>query len=625
MSAWAGVHREQPRGAESSNSEVAAQSRLPCAGGFDLGVDPKTLERLAREILGREPGDEHVKESVGRLESILSWVRGVDEARLRNTGPAGVLNTGHPAWHEPAPASPAWETVVPTGRGSGYGSPPGQQAGGAPASTSQGDERARKDRQPVGVPIPDGVLALSMAEVARRIRAGEVSPVEVVEAALRRIGELNPEVNGFITVTAENAMREARAAAEALARGRGGSEEVGPLHGVPVAIKDIMETAGVRTTCGSRILADYVPEADATVVRRLKAAGAIVVGKTNTHEFAFGPTNVNPHYGACHNPHNPACVSGGSSGGSAAAVVTGQAYLGMGTDTGGSIRIPAACCGVVGLKPTYGLVSKAGIFPLSWSLDHPGPLVRTAEDAALALSVLAGPDSRDPSTVGSAAAGDGPEGRDYLGALERGGDGLRGVRVGVPRGWLEKRVDPAVTAAVREAIGRLEDRGAAVREIEFPDADPMMLANRLIILAEAAAYHMPWLRTRAGEYGADVRARLELGQYLMAVDYLAGQRLRAELCQTLAGLMRDVDIIVTPALPVPAPHIGQDHVRWSDGTETVPDALIRFAAPFNVTGQPAASVPCGMGGGLPLGVQLVGRWFDERTVLRAAAALAPQG
>jgi aspartyl-tRNA(Asn)/glutamyl-tRNA(Gln) amidotransferase subunit A len=604
-----------------------------------LGVDPKTLELLAKEILRRDPGDSQITESVGRLESILSWVRGVDEARLRETGPAGLLNTGHPAWRGPAPEHPAWETVVPTGRGSGYGSPPQQQQQAGAARPDEGG--ARTDRQPAGVPIPDGVLALSLTEVARRIRAGEVSPVEVVGAALRRIEQLSPELNAFITVTAETAMREAHEAAGALIRerrsGGGVGDAIGPLHGVPVAIKDIMETAGVRTTCGSRILAEYVPASDATVVRRLKAAGAIVVGKTNTHEFAFGPTNVNPHYGPCRNPHNPARVSGGSSGGSAAAVVSGQAYLGMGTDTGGSIRIPAACCGVVGLKPTYGLVSKAGIFPLSWSLDHPGPLVRTAEDAALVLSVLAGPDPLDPSTAvaGAAAGAPGHAGTDYLGALQQGrgpgcggeygcgpgGPGLRGVTVGVPRGWLEKRVDPAVTAAVREAISRLEDCGAAVREIDFPGADPMMLANRLIILAEAAAYHMPWLRTRADEYGADVRARLELGQYLMAVDYLAGQRLRAELCQTVAGVMREVDLVVTPALPVPAPYIGQDHLRWPDGLETVPDALIRFAAPFNVTGQPAASVPYGTSDGLPVGVQIVGRWFEETTVLRAASAL----
>jgi aspartyl-tRNA(Asn)/glutamyl-tRNA(Gln) amidotransferase subunit A len=456
---------------------------------------------------------------------------------------------------------------------------------------------------------------MTAAEIARRIRLREVSPVEAVEAALARISELNDELRAFITVTAGDALQAAREAEKALISGC----DVGPLHGVPVAIKDIIETAGVRTTCGSRILRDYVPAEDATVVRLLKRAGAIMVGKTNTHEFAFGPTTVNPHYGACRNPHNPACVSGGSSGGSAVAAATGMVPLAVGTDTGGSIRIPAACCGIFGIKPTYGLVSKAGIFPLSWSLDHPGPLARTAEDAALALTVMAGPDPRDPATV----TGRSPD--DYLASVERAQEGLRGLAVGIPEGWLECRVEPGVAGAVNRAVSALEGLGASVRPVGFPAADPMMLANRLIVLAEAAAYHMPTLRARPEDYGADVRVRLELGQYLMAIDYLAGQRLRAELCQAAADAMRGVDLIVTPGLPVAAPYIGQDHVDWADGRETVPDALIRFPAPFNITGQPAACVPCGFSAGRPVALQIVGRWFEEGTVLRAAAALQAAG
>jgi aspartyl-tRNA(Asn)/glutamyl-tRNA(Gln) amidotransferase subunit A len=581
-------------------------------------IDGELLRRLAEGILGRGVEPQAVADSLPRLESILTWVRGLDEERLRGLGPAGLLNVAHPGWQVAPPAEPAWQTVVPTGRGSGYGAPPPRRvAGAAPAPGTAEPAPAEvaagwRDLPPAGRPIPEGLLSRPAAEVARSIARREVSPSEVLEATLARIEELAPALNAFITVTAERARARARQATEELARG--GAR--GPLFGLPVAVKDIIETAGVRTTCGSRILRDYVPAADATVVRRMEAAGAIVVGKTNMHEFAFGPTTVNPHYGVCRNPHNPACVSGGSSGGSAVAVATGQAYLALGTDTGGSIRIPSACCGAVGLKPTYGRVSKAGIFPLSWSLDHAGPLGRGVADVALALEVLAGADPLDPSTATAPPPGG------YLDAAESGArGGLRGLAIGMPRGWLECRVTPGVAAAVSSAVERLRSLGAAVREIEFPGPDPMMLANRLIVLAEAAAFHLPWLRRVPGEYGPDVRARLELGQYLMAVDYLAGQRLRGELCRSVAAAMRDVDLLVTPALPAPAPYIGQDYFDWPDGRETVPDGLIRLVAPFNVTGQPALSMPCGLDAGRPVGLQIVGRWFEEGTVLRAAAAL----
>lgn len=594
-----------------------------------MRINRQTLAGLAKEIIGRDPGGDAVADTVSRLESIIAWVRSVDETRLRGRAPAAVLDLTHPAWHTPLQHEPAWKTVRPTGRGTGYGAPPmatpqdrgtgdDPVASGAPRGPSA-DRRGFADLPPKGIPATGGLADRTAAELAALIRQGEVSPVEVVRAALERIESLNGELNAFLTITADAALDAAREAERAVASGR----DLGPLHGVPVGVKDIIETAGVRTTCGSKLLRDHIPERDAAVVRRLKEAGAIVVGKTNTHEFAFGPTTVNPHYGPCRNPYNPACVSGGSSGGSAVAVATGMVPLALGTDTGGSVRIPAACCGIVGLKPTYGLVSKAGIFPLSWSLDHPGPLAGTAGDAALALAVLAGPDPDDPATV---AGRSGPQ--DYTAAVRRAGDGLGGMVVGVPEGWLEYRVHPAVAAAVEEAVRRLEALGAEVRPVDFPGADAMLLANRLIILAEAAAYHLPTLRSRPEEYGPDVRARLELGQYLPAADYLAGQRLRGELCQAVAAVMREVDLIVTPSLPVTAPYIGQDYLQWADGRETVPDALIRFPAPFNVTGQPAASVPCGLAAGpagMPVGIQVVGRWFEEGTVLRAAAALAQGG
>ena len=583
-------------------------------------MDAHLLRQIAQELLGREVSAEAAGDSAGRLATLLAWVRGAEERRLAQTPPAEVFNPAHPAWRLPPAPSPAYATVRPTGRGSGYGGP------ADPAEEERGEERAGRDAvatpasrggagypdQPrSGVPIDDSLAAMSARQLAAGIRRREFSPSEALDAALRRIESLDPQLNAFITVTADQARVEAREVERRLAAG----EPVGPLAGVPVAVKDIIETAGVRTTCGSAILRDHVPATDATVVTRLREAGAVIVGKTNTHEFAFGPTNVNPHYGPCRNPHNPARVSGGSSGGSAVAVASGMAGLALGTDTGGSIRIPAAACGLVGLKPTYGRISKAGIFPLSWSLDHPGPLVRTVADAALALGVLAGPDPRDPTTATAAPAA-GPSTATLDPAT-----GLEGVRVGLPRGWAEKRIAPGVKAAFDGAVALLASAGARVTEVDFPPADVMMLANRLLILAEAAAYHLPNLREHAELIGADVRARLELGQYLLAADYLMGGRLRAELAAAVGQVMTDVDLIVTPAAPVVAPYIGQDHLVWPDGRETVPDALIRLPAPFNVTGQPALTLPCGWDQGMPVGLQIVGRVFEEGLVLRAGAAL----
>ena len=466
---------------------------------------------------------------------------------------------------------------------------------------------------------------MSLSEAAARVRNRQVSPVDLVQAALDRITDLNPKNSAFITITGDQALEQAHRAQEAIAHGRAGS--LGPLAGVPIGVKDIIRTAGVRTTCGSRLLAEYIPDEDAAVVQRLRSAGAIMVGKTNTHEFAFGATGVNPNYGAARNPNDPNRVSGGSSSGSAVAVTTGMVFGALGTDTGGSIRIPAAACGAVGLKPTYGRVSKRGVFPLSWSLDHAGPIARTVRDAALLLQVLAGPDPLDPSTAARPVP-------DYSKALDRAAtDGLKGLKVGVPHAWLTTRLQPGVRARYEGALKALAGLGAEVVEADYPPADPMMLANRLLALTEAAAYHAPFLAdpAKARLYGADVRARLEMGQYIMARDYILGQRLRGEIAWVVAKTMAQVDVLAMPTLPVVAPLIGQDFVDWPEGAgqgeaaaparEAVPDALIRFTAPINVTGQPTISVPCGFAEpGLPVGLQIVGRAFDEETVLRVAAA-----
>ncbi|MDQ7794257.1 MAG: amidase [bacterium] len=562
-------------------------------------VGPDTVIRLALEVLGQGMELGNAEDAARRLNAILGWVRELAEERLLDSEPAGVFDPAHPTWTAPPPPLPAWRTVPSPPAGTGYGAPPP----GAPPSPAA-------DRPPQGIPIGAGPASMSLAEVAREIGESRLSPVEAVEIALSRLEALDGDLRAFITVTAAEARATARLAEQNLSAG----SEPGLLHGVPVAVKDVIDTAEVRTTCGSRVLAGRVPRVDAEVVSRLRRAGAIMVGKTNTHEFAFGVTTANPHFGICRNPWNPGCVPGGSSGGSAVAVATGMCYLALGTDTAGSVRIPAACCGVVGLKPTYGLIDKQGIFPLSWSLDHPGTLTRTVGDAALALTVLAGGGCRGRSTP--------PRGfRDYREAVRQAGAGLSDLTIGVPSRWLEDRVRPGVAAAVGEAIARFEQLGARVREVDFPPVHPLLLANRLIVLAEGAALHRPWMGTCRHLYGTDVRARLELGQLLPAVDYLTGQRLRRELGREVAGVMREVDLLATPTLPVPAPHIGEDWLEWPEGREAASDALIRLPAPFNVTGQPAISVPCGMSEGRPVGLQLAGRWFEEETLLRAAAAL----
>lgn len=613
-----------------------------------MTLSKDTLKDIARDYFGRELDESAAQDAATRVRTLLAWISTVDQGRAQSLEPSAVFAPGDVAWDlkssqaQLLPGKGAWETVGSAGPGgSGYGMPPGQAVADRvkaepaapaasaapttpptpPASTAVPPPPAP---QPVGLPVPS-LLAMSLSETVARVRRKEISPVELVRAALDRMAELNPKLTAFITVLADQALDQARRAEEAIAQGRAGS--LGPLAGVPVGVKDIIRTAGVRTTCGSRLLADYVPDEDATVVRRLRSAGAIMVGKTNTHEFAFGATGVNPHYGASRNPWDPKCVSGGSSGGSAVAVATGMVFAALGTDTGGSIRIPAAACGAVGLKPTYGRISKHGIFPLSWSLDHAGPITRTVRDAALLLQILAGPDPLDASTAVRPVP-------DYSKALDHAAtESLKGLKLGVPRSWLETRIEAGVRARFEDAVKTLADLGADVVETDYPPADPMMLANRLLALAEAAAYHAPFLKDRAHLYGADVRARFEMGQYIMARDYILGQRLRGEIAWVVARAMSRVDAVIMPTLPVVAPLIGQDFVEWPEGAgqgeaaaaarEAVPDALIRFTAPINVTGQPVISVPCGLAGpgpGLPVGLQIVGRAFDEETVLRVAAA-----
>ncbi len=446
----------------------------------------------------------------------------------------------------------------------------------------------------------------SAAELAARIRSRALSPVELVEGLLDRIEQANA-LNAFITVTGDRARPRAAEAAREIAAGR----YRGPLHGIPVSLKDLIDTRGIRTTCGSRILADHVPSTDAALAARLEDAGAILIGKAALHEFAYGVTTNNPHYGPTRNPWAPDRIPGGSSGGSGAAVAAGLGPVSIGTDTGGSIRIPAALCGVVGLKPTYGRVSRRGVFPLAWTLDHPGPLTRTVEDAALVLQAIAGPDPRDPATLGQRVP-------DFTEALDR---PVAGLRVGVLVDDYHQEMAEDVRAAFEEALGILRSLGMEIVPVRFPRPVEAGAAQTAIIMAEAASVHERWLRDRPGEYGADTRARLQRGQFLSATQYLRAQRARALVREEVADLFRSCAALVCPTTPSVAAPIHEDAVVIRGVRVNVRDTMTRMTRLWNLTGLPAISVPCGFGaGGLPVGLQVVGSAMDEATVLAVAHA-----
>ncbi|HEU5320484.1 MAG TPA: amidase [Methylomirabilota bacterium] len=449
----------------------------------------------------------------------------------------------------------------------------------------------------------------SLTELARMIATKEVSPVEAVRDHLERIAARDGTLRAYLTVCAESAVEQARAAEVALMSG----QPVGALHGVPIALKDLFNTAGLKTTGGSRILADNVPAADATAVRRLRDAGAIVLGKLNMHEFAYGPEGRNDHYGSSRNPWDAAVerIAGGSSSGSGVAVAAGLAPGALGSDTGGSVRIPASLCGITGLKPTYGRVSRSGVLPLSWSMDHVGPMTRTAADSALMLRAMAGYDPDDPTSSVLPVP-------DYLAALT--GD-VKGLRIGLLGPFFLASAAPEVRAAVQAAARVLAGAGAVVDEVSLGHMEDVSAASSAVVGVEALAYHAPWLRARAGEYQADVRDRLRMGAFITGLHYVRGQQVRALVRQEVEAALARRDVLLAPTTPIAAPAVGEREAALGDGTSDVRSALIRLTRPFNFSGHPACSVPCGLtGAGLPIGMQFVGRPFDEATVLRAADA-----
>ena len=451
------------------------------------------------------------------------------------------------------------------------------------------------------------ICYMGAGDLSKLVQSKEISPVEIIEAHLTRIDATEPVLNSFITLLADQARKSARQAEKDIQAGR----YKGPLHGIPVALKDLYNTGGVRTTSGSRIFDTFIPTEDCTVAAKFHQAGAILLGKLNMHQFAYGPTGENPDYGHMHNPWNPDMVTGGSSGGSGSAAAAGQCTITTGSDTGGSIRIPAALCGIVGLKPTYGLVSRYGLSSLSWSLDHPGPMTRTVEDTAITMNVIAG---HDPKDVASAKV-DIP---DYTSALT--GD-VKGLRIGIVKEYFEAPLDPQVRKAVMDAISLLESMGADIKEVSYPMFNQSQAISSTVLMAEATAYHRDLLEKDGHQLYEPVRQRLEAGLFISAAEYLRAQQARSIFDQQGRRLLDEVDLLAGPTEPVTAPEILASKVMAGEQEVGVVGALTQYTRPYNINGFPAISVPCGFSDdGMPIGLQLAGRPFDELTVLRAAHA-----
>lgn len=448
---------------------------------------------------------------------------------------------------------------------------------------------------------------LTLAEQSRLIASRQISPVELLDSMLGQIDRIDGEINAFITVMRGSALAEARAAEKAIAAG----EYRGPLHGIPIALKDLFYTKGVRTTAGSKVMSDFVPADDATAVSKLREAGAVIIGKAAMHEFAYGTTGINPHYGTVHNPWDLDRIPGGSSSGSAAAVATSMCSAALGSDTGGSIRIPAALCGIVGIKPTYGRVSRAGAVPCAWSLDNVGPMARTAEDAAIVLQAIAGWDPRDPASSSEPVP-------DYRAQLA---EGISDLSIAVLKEYATDRTEPEVNEAFHGALGVLRNLGAVVEEVSVPEVSVVIGASTAILSSEVSAYHEENLRIRPQDYGEEVRARLETGLFISATDYLKGQRARRIVTDRFCEVMSRYDAVVCTTVPAIAPRLDQETVDFGGFAEPRGPVMVRHTRLFNLTSLPAVSVPCGFDSrGLPVGLQIATAPFTEGMALRIAHA-----
>jgi len=447
---------------------------------------------------------------------------------------------------------------------------------------------------PLPLPFPT-LLAASQA-----IRAKQISPLELTQICLQRSEAIDPHINAFITITAESALDEARAATDEIVHGR----HRGPLHGIPLAIKDLFDVRGVATTAGSPLLKENVAQADAFAIKQLRAAGAIFLGKLNMHEWALGVTGVNPHFGPSRNPWNTACITGGSSSGSGAALAAGLCYGSLGSDTGGSIRIPASLCGVAGLKPTYGRVSVRGVIPLSWSLDHAGPMARSVLDVEILYAAIMEHDEDDPYSA------------QLREAHPSGQEGARQFRIGVPDAYFFNDLHPETEVAYRAAIKTLGEIGFELRDVALPGFEVSEKASAKILLAEAAAYHQEHIERHAEQIGEDVLTRFKWGLEVTGVEYAFARRTQVEWQHKMTQLFESIDALVLPATPFPATRIDEsDPVALSRGN------LTRFTRMFNLTGNPAIVLPCSRTtDGLPIGLQIVGPHWQEERILQIAAA-----
>ena len=436
---------------------------------------------------------------------------------------------------------------------------------------------------------------MTIEEFGRELRAGKITALDFTDTCLRRIEELQPRLNAFIRVMADEARREADTADRELASGI----DRGPLHGVPIAVKDLIDIKGVPTTAASRVRDGHVAAADAPVITNLRQAGAVLIGKTNLDEFAFGTTSENSAFGPVRHPIDPARSPGGSSGGSAVAVATGMALAALGTDTGGSIRIPAAACGTCGLKPSLGEISTAGVVPLSRTFDHVGPFARTVHDARLVYRVLAGATGADRSTP------------------------VKGLRLAIPRGYLCDLLDSDVSALFDEALAALRGAGSRITEVTIPHASSTPAVYVHIHSSEGATYHARTLDTHADRYTPVVRRRLEVGRYVLAQDYVRAMEGREVLRDEVDAALADCDALLLPALPIPAPPIGADTVIVNGAAEPVRALMLRETQLFNVTGHPAISIPCGVTSqGLPVGLQVVGHRNQTDALLSVGLTVA---
>lgn len=463
----------------------------------------------------------------------------------------------------------------------------------------------------VGTKIPEaGLPGISLAEAARLVQSKKVSPVELTKACLARVDQFNPKLNAFITVTADSALAEAGAAEADIQHG----EWKGPLHGIPIAIKDLVDTAGLRTTAASGVFKDRIPAQDAELVRRLKAAGAVILGKTNLHEFAYGGSSVISYFGPVRNPWETSYCAGGSSGGSAAAIAAGLCYGAIGSDTGGSIREPAGYCGIVGLKPTYGRVSARGVIPLSWSLDHLGPMTRTVQDAALMLQVIAGYDPDDSTSANLPEA-------DYVAPIAASTSTLR---LGIPRAYFYEGLHPETQAALEVALAVLEKLTAGHRDVgplaDDSTYDSLMDPTRMILVAEAYAYHQEFVAKTPELYQAETLKRIRAGADVGTPAYIDSRRRLDRMRRAIAPVFNAVDLLITPTSPVP-PFAIADLLADLNTLRSKELVMLHNTRPFNALGLPTVSVPCGFtSAGLPIGLQITGPLGSESKVLRLAYA-----